>query len=294
MGEKISFLGLGNMGTPMAKNLLKNGANLSVYNRTKERAEPLIKSGASYLESPKDAFKESTIVFSMVANDNALMEIVEGPNGILANGRPGSIHVSCSTVDPATIEKLAKSHKDKGVTLISAPVFGRPEVAEKQALWICVAGDTQAKQRVEPFLKMMGQKVYDFGDKPESANNVKVTGNFLILAVSELLAEAFTVLDRNEVNPGAFLDLITDSIFPSPVFKTYGKIILDEKFTPPGFKLPLGLKDISIFLKAAEKVKSNPPVALILRDRLNKSIEKGRSELDWSAISLLSKEENKV
>ncbi len=293
MSEKISFIGLGNMGFPMAKNLLKNGANLQVYNRTKEKAEPLIKSGANYLESPKDAFKESSIVFTMVANDEALLDIAEGPNSILTNAGLGAIHVSCSTVDPATIEKLAKSHKEKGVTLISAPVFGRPDVAEKQSLWICIAGNPEGKKRVEPFLKMMGQKIYDFGDKPESANNVKVTGNFLILAVSELLAEAFTVLDRNQVNPGSFLELITDSIFPSPVFKTYGKIILDEKFSPPGFKLPLGLKDINLFLKAAEKVQSNPPVGKLLQERLKKSIEKGREELDWSAISLLSKEENK-
>src|SRR5436305_1966809 len=140
MNTDVSFIGLGNMGTPMALNLLKHGLKVSVFNRTKEKAEPLIKKGAQFLEKPNEAFKKSRFVFSMLANDDALKEITEGKGGLLESAHNGCIHVSLSTVAPDTIKQLAEKHKMKEAQLIAAPVFGRPEAAARQELWICMAG----------------------------------------------------------------------------------------------------------------------------------------------------------
>lgn len=140
MGEKISFIGLGNMGTPMALNLLKNGVELSVYNRTRANLEPLIKAGAKVLEKPKDAFKDSSIVFSMLANDEALNAITEGVDGLLSTAHEGCIHVSLSTVSPDNVKRLASKHEEKEARLIVATVFGRPEAAARKELYICLAG----------------------------------------------------------------------------------------------------------------------------------------------------------
>jgi 3-hydroxyisobutyrate dehydrogenase-like beta-hydroxyacid dehydrogenase len=287
---KASFIGLGNMGAPMALNLLKGGVDLGVYNRNKEKAIPIVKAGAKLLEKPADAFAHAPIVFTMVANDEALHAITEGTEGLLAGAREGSVHVSLSTISPETANKLAALHKQKGVDFVSAPVFGRPDVAAKGALWICSAGEKEAKFKAEPFLKMLGKSIYDFGFKPEAANIVKLIGNFTILSVVEMLSEAFALAEKHGIETKEIYNLLTQSLYPSPVFLTYGKLILDQAFSPPGFQLPLGLKDINLFLDAAEAVDVSSPLANLLHDRLITSVAKGRGDLDWSAISMISRE----
>jgi 3-hydroxyisobutyrate dehydrogenase-like beta-hydroxyacid dehydrogenase len=222
MINHASFIGLGSMGTPIALNLLRNGIKLFVYNRTIEKAAPLAAEGAQPLSSPAEAFIQAEVVFSMVSNDQALLSIVEGPEGILANAKAGCIHVSLSTVSPDLARSLTKKHLDVGVQYISAPVFGRPDVAAAANLWIALAGNNQAKQKVEPLLHYIGQKIYDFGEDPGVANGVKLTGNFLILSIVELLAEAFAFAKKSNIDLETFHNFICDSLFPSPVFKTYG------------------------------------------------------------------------
>lgn len=284
----IGFIGLGKMGTPIALNLLEGGVDLRVYNRSKSKLEPLIQKGAKAVNQPKDLFHETNLVFSMLANDEALIDVTLGDGGLLETIQPGGIHVSLSTVSPETIKKLAERHHEKKATLLTATVFGRPDAAEKKQLWVCLAGDRDAKQKVEPFLKMIGQKIYDFGVHPETANMVKVSGNFLILSVIEMLSEAFSVVKENGGKPEEFLALMTETIFPSPVFKNYGKIINHEEFTPAGFQMKLGLKDLSLFLEMAEKSGLDLSFAKALKARLEKGIKNGLEELDWSAISLFS------
>lgn len=291
MVARASFIGLGNMGSAMALNLLRNGVKLFVYNRTQEKARDLLAQGAEWLNSPREAFDKAPIAFSMVANDQALQAISEGSEGLLVKAKPGCTHVSMSTISPALSRILAASHQEKGVDYLAAPVFGRPDVAAQHALWICVAGPQKAKQQAEPFLRHLGKKIYDFGDKPENAIAVKLTGNMMILSVIELMAEAFAFAEKSGVSIDAFHSFLTDSLFPSPVFQTYGKLILNSKFTPAGFKMGLGLKDIDLFLRAAESLRVPSPVASLLHDRLMTGLANQREEMDWSAISLTSKEE---
>jgi 3-hydroxyisobutyrate dehydrogenase-like beta-hydroxyacid dehydrogenase len=275
------------MGAPMALNMLKHGVELSVFNRTKEKAHPLINAGAKLLDTPSQAFEYSPIVFSMLANDEALNDVVEGKNGLLESAYEGCVHVSFSTVSPDTTKNLSDKHQEKGTLLVAATVFGRPEVAAKQELRVCVAGDKEAKNRVMPFLEMVGKGIFDFGTKPESANVVKMSGNFMIASVIEMLAEAFAVVEKRGVDPQQFLSLMTETLFPSPVFKTYGEILLRRQFDPAGFAMPLGLKDVNLFLSSAEACGLNVPFAQLLRKQFLASLEQGRETMDWSAISLL-------
>lgn len=153
------FIGLGQMGTPMASNLFDSGVQLYLYNRTKEKARPLTDKGAHLVDSPKELFAKTNIVFSMVANDEALKSLTLGKNGLLESAKANAIHVSMSTVSPQLVKELTRAHQEKGVSFISAPVFGRPDVATKHNLWICVAGEEKAKAAVLPLLRKMGQKV---------------------------------------------------------------------------------------------------------------------------------------
>lgn len=291
MATSACFIGLGNMGNPLAVNLLKNGVKLFVWNRTKEKAEKIIKMGAKALSSPKEAFTKSSIVFSMLSNDQAVQEICEGKNGLLSKIEPGCIHVSMSTISPFLTRSLAAKHHEKGAFFIAAPVFGRPDAAANQKLWICAAGDQKAKQKVGPLLSHLGQKTYDFGEDPGVASAVKLTGNFMILSVIELLAESYSYAKKSGVPVYMLQSFLIDSLFPSPVFQNYGRMILNQEFKPAGFKMSLGLKDVDLLLRSADFLRVPLPIAGLLHDRLLTGLANMRGDLDWSAISLHSFED---
>ncbi|MGH8729631.1 MAG: NAD(P)-dependent oxidoreductase [Burkholderiales bacterium] len=193
MSDTIGFIGLGQMGEPMARNLMRAGFKLRIYNRTPEKAAALAAEGASAVTRPTDAVEPGGIAVSMVANDEALEEVVAGNGGFGAALGQGGVHVSMSTVSPATARRLAEFHRRHGSTYVAAPVFGRPEAAAAKKLWVCVAGAQAAKERVRPVLEALGQAVYDLGEDPAGANVVKLAGNFLILSAVEAMAQAFTL-----------------------------------------------------------------------------------------------------
>lgn len=291
MDNRACFIGLGQMGNPMASNLLKNGVKLFVYNRTKEKAKNLLQAGAEWLESPRDAFKKANIVFTMVSNDHALAEVTEGPDGLLENAQPGCIHVSMSTILPAFSRTLAEKHKEKGIEYVVATVFGRPDVAAKQALWVCLAGSKDAKQQVTPYLQFMGKKIKDFGEEPSIANSVKITGNFMIMSCIELMAEAYAFAEKSGIPLETLHSFFSEGMFTSPVMQTYGNLIINQNFTPAGFKMTLGLKDLDLFLRTADSLRVPSPIAGILHDRYMTALANNREEMDWSAISITAMEE---
>ncbi|MBA3721452.1 MAG: NAD(P)-dependent oxidoreductase [Parachlamydiaceae bacterium] len=290
MSQAVAFIGLGNMGIAIARNILRGKIPLFVYNRTPEKALPLVKEGAQLLNSPAEAFKRATVVFTMVANDSALEEITTGKNGLLETIKPGCIHVSMSTVSPETTEKLQALHANKGAYFIASPVFGRPDVAAAAKLWVCFAGNPGAKKIVEPILKLIGQRLEDFGDDPKAANIVKLAGNFLILNVIESMGEALALAESNGIERVKLANFFAETLFPSPVYKTYGNIVAEKAFEPAGFKMTLGLKDISLVNKTAEASKVTMPIAKLLLTLIQDGLEHGREDLDWSAIILSAKD----
>jgi len=286
MTQKIGFVGLGAMGLPMATNLLAAGYHLMVYNRTASKAEPLIAKGAHRAERAGDVAHPGGIVVSMLADDASVKALVTGEDALAERIAPDGIHVSMSTVSPATTRELAAYHATRGSVMVAAPVFGRPIQAQAKQLRVCVSGPAGAKAKVRPIIEAMGQEVFDFGDNPGAANVVKLAGNFMIAAALEAMGEAVAMMRKSGVDPAAALEMLTKTIFAAPVYQGYGPVIAHGVFTPAGFRLPLGLKDIDLVLQTAGAANAPMPTASLLRDRFISAIAKGRADLDWSAIAL--------
>jgi 3-hydroxyisobutyrate dehydrogenase-like beta-hydroxyacid dehydrogenase len=283
--KKIGFIGIGMMGFPMARNLLKAGYDLTVYNRTPEKASSLIELGAAVEKNPLDVAQPGGIVMSCVSEDDALIAVV-GENGQLAErlGRNG-IHVSMSTILPRTAARLARQQSSFGGYYVAAPVMGRPDtvLAKKQSYFI--AGDENAKKRVEPLLEAIGMKIFNFGTVPEKANVAKLAANFLIASSIEAMAEAFTFVSKNHGDPDKLLEAVGSTLFACPIYQNYGRQILDKNYTKPLFSLQLGLKDIRLVAETAAE--SNMPMrfARVLQDRFLEAAAQGLSGYDWTGIA---------
>ncbi len=282
---KIAFLGLGSMGGAMARNLLKHGHQVIAWNRSAEPARALAAEGASVAPTPAKAASEADVAITMLADDAAAEAVTLGENGIIDGLAPQAIHVSMSTISVALSQRFLEAHAAKGQAYAAAPVFGRPEAAAAGKLFVAAAGEAAHIEKIRPALEAIGQRVFVMGDDPPQANLVKLTGNFLITCVIESLAEAFALAAKGGVEPSRLHELLTETLFSAPVYKTYGSIILEEKFAPPGFKLPLGLKDNRLLLQAAEKLEVPLPFAAIVRDRFLAALANGDGDLDWSAIA---------
>jgi 3-hydroxyisobutyrate dehydrogenase-like beta-hydroxyacid dehydrogenase len=283
--KKIGFIGIGMMGLPMARNLLKAGYDLTVYNRTPEKATSLIELGAVMEKNPFDVVQPGGIVMSCVSEDDALTAVV-GENGHLAErlGK-GGIHVSMSTILPMTAARLARQQSSFGGYYVAAPVMGRPDtvLAKKQSYFI--AGDENAKKRVEPLLEAIGMKIFDFGTVPEKANVAKLAANFLIASAIEAMAEAFTFVSKNHGDPDKLLEAVGSTLFACPIYQNYGKQIIDKNYMEPLFKLQLGLKDIRLVAETAAESKTPMRFARVLQDRFSEAAAHGLSGYDWTGIA---------
>jgi 3-hydroxyisobutyrate dehydrogenase-like beta-hydroxyacid dehydrogenase len=287
---KVAFIGLGNMGSPIARNLLRAGHEVTVWNRTLSKAEEHRKLGAKVAKSPGEAAKETEAVITMLADDHAVESAVLRPGGVLESLPKGAAHISMSTISVALSKKLAEEHAKHGQPYFAAPVFGRPEAAEAGKLFVVVAGEKTAVERLMPLLEAVGQRVFVMGDRPEMANVVKLSGNFLIASVIESVGEALALARKYGIDPHQYVEFLTNSLFAAPVYKTYGNLIADEKYQPAGFKMRLGLKDMKLALAAAESVDAPLPVASLIRDHMLTAIARGMDDMDWSATARLAAE----
>lgn len=286
----VGLIGLGHMGFEMAQNLQKKGFSLKIYNRTKEKADPLLKRGCGWADSPMKLAEESDIIVSMVANDGALKEIVEGPAGILQSSRKPSIHISMSTVSPQLISELAKKHQEQGMSLLAAPVSGRPERAREGTLWVFLAGESHAKMKAAPVLQAMSTKIFDLGENPHQAALFKLCSNFMILSLIESFSEATAVLEKGGVSMDKAAEIWGSSFFDAPIFHSYVPLVTKRRFAEGGFALSLGLKDMRLLQDAADQAQVPMPFLADLHEKLVASMNLGREKMDWSAIALLTHE----
>ncbi len=284
---KVGFIGLGQMGSGMAKNLLKAGHEVTVFNRTTGKMKALLEQGALPASRVGDACRGDAVI-TMLANDDVIESVVFGGEGVISNLGKGAIHISMSTISVALSERLAAAHAEAGQRFVAAPVFGRPEAAAAAKLFIVAAGAPDAVDACLPLFDALGQKTFTFGNNPQAANLVKLSGNFLIASVIEALGEAMALVGKAGINRGQYLDLLTSTLFSAPVYQIYGRLIAEQKFEPAGFAAPLGHKDIRLTLAAAETLCVPMPLASLLRDRFLTLLAHGGGALDWSAISQLS------
>jgi len=285
------FVGLGGMGRPMARSLHAAGHGVRAWNRTRARAEELARDGdATVAATPADAARAGVVV-TMVADDAALEQVTWGPEGVIAGLPKGGVHVSMSTVGLATIERLARAHAEAGQLLVAAPVFGRPEAAAARQLSVVAAGPDAAVARVRPLLEAMGQRVFALGAEPSHALAVKLAGNFLITAAIEALAEGMAVVAKAGVDRARLLEVLVETLFGAPVYRVYGQILVEERYAPPGFALPLGVKDNRLLLQAGERLAVPLPLASLVRDRMLAALARGYGDLDWSSFARVSAED---
>jgi 3-hydroxyisobutyrate dehydrogenase-like beta-hydroxyacid dehydrogenase len=288
---KAGFIGLGSMGSGMARNLIKAGHSLTVYNRTRSRAEELQPLGAQVAALPGEAAAGAEVVITMLADDRALEDVVFGQGNVLESLPAGAVHVSMSTISVALSRRLAAAHQEKRQHFVSAPVFGRPEAAAAAKLFIVAAGPTSQLERCRVLFDALGQKTFVAGEEASGANLIKLTGNFLITTVIESLAEGFALIRKSGLDAGQFLEILTNSLFAAPIYRTYGGLIAADKFEPVGFKMPLGLKDNRLLLAAAEEAAVPMPMASLVRDRFLAAMAQGLGEADWAAIARMSAQE---
>ena len=283
---RIGFIGLGQMGAGMAASLIRAGHELTVYNRTPQKAQPLVALGAKAAERIAAACK-GEVVFTMLADDSAVENVAFGDDGIVRHLVPGAVHVSSSTISVALSRRLTEVHAEAGQGFVCAPVFGRPEVAAAGRLFVVAAGPTALVERLTPLLQALGPKVSRLSERPQDANLLKLSGNFLITAMIEALGEALALVEKGGIDRRQYIEILTSTLFDVPIYRNYGMMIAERRFTPAGFAAPLGQKDVRLVLSAAEQLGVPLPLASLVRDRFLRLLAHGGEKLDWAAIGAL-------
>jgi len=288
---RVGFIGLGNMGQAMARNLLSAGHELTVYNRSRTRAEELQPAGATVASTPTEAALGAEVLITMVADDGALEAVTFEPGEVIRTLDRNSVHLSMSTISAALSRRLQAAHQKQGQFYVAAPVFGRPQAAAEGKLFIVAAGPGEAVEKCRPLFSVLGQRTFQVGDDPVAANVLKLSGNFLIASIIESLGESVALVRKYGIDAKTYVEMLTSSLFTAPVFKTYGGLIAEEKYRPAGFRLRLGLKDIRLALAAAESASVPMPVASVIRDRALAGVANGLGDDDWSSLAQIAAEQ---
>lgn len=266
MDQHIGFIGLGNLGFPVANNLLDGGYTLTVYNRTREKAIPLEAKGARIAASPVDVLRSGGVVVSLLWDADAVESIVSSP-GFFDKLGPGGIHIAMCTGAPESARRLARLHEEHGCVYVEAPIFGRPEAAVARKLWIVFTCPAAVRERVRPILMAMGtQDVFDFGEATGAATIVKLAGNFLIISAARSLAEALNMTGKAGVDVAAAVDMLTTTLFPAPIYQSYGKMLVEGKAAMAQSAIPA--KDIGLFQDVARDTQCPAPIAQMLQTLL--------------------------
>jgi 3-hydroxyisobutyrate dehydrogenase-like beta-hydroxyacid dehydrogenase len=278
---KIGFLGLGKMGTAMARRLIAAGHELRVWNRSEGKTEPLLREGAIAAGTPAEAELGADAVITMLFDDAANEEVLFGANGLMDALSPGALHISCSTISVALSERLTAEHARRGHEFVAAPVFGRPNIAEEGRLWIVVAGAETAIAKARPVLEPLSRGISVVGAEPKQAHAVKLGGNFLISAMIHSLGEAFVYAAGQGIDPGTFLETVNSALFQSPFYAAYGKVMLHPP-EQPSATIELGEKDLRLLREAAASRNTHLSLADTLARVFASAKAAGLGQEDWA------------
>jgi 3-hydroxyisobutyrate dehydrogenase-like beta-hydroxyacid dehydrogenase len=283
---KIGFIGMGNMGAPMAMALLKAGHELKVFNRTAAKAEPLARAGATVARTPRETVDGVDVAVTMLANDAAMRDTWFGSPGDAAiDALPsGAVHMCTSTISVALAKELEREHESRGQRYVAAPVLGRPDAAAARKLWVILGGAAGNIDRCRPIVDAIGRGSSIAGDQPWQANVTKIGANFMLASMLETMGEALALVRKSDMDAHAFIEVI-DALFASPVYANYGRLAVDRAFMPAGFRLTLGLKDVGLALAAGLDAAVAMPIAAVVRDQYLIAMANGLADADWSAIS---------
>lgn len=279
----VGFIGLGAMGAAMVRNLLGKGVQVTVWNRSRAIVDELAAEGASAAASVDEAFA-ADIVLTMLAHDQAVREVLLD-SGALAKARKGVVHINLATISTALAAELSVLHAELGLGYVAAPVFGRPPVAQAGGLNVLAAGAPDAVAAAMPVLELLAAKVWPLGEDPVRANALKLAGNFMIVSAIESMGEAVALGEAYGVEAPELLDMLSSTLFAAPIYKIYGAMIAERRYSPPGFAAELGLKDVRLVLDAAEAKGLSMPLADLAEASLESLLGGPDKDLDLAALA---------
>ena len=283
---KVGFIGTGRMGQAMVRRLLDAKHDVGVYNRTAEKVKPLAEAGAKILGSIADAARYGDAVFTMLADDAALMGVMSQKNGVMDSLPKGAIHICAGTHSISAIRGLKSHHAENGHVLVAAPMMGRPELVSAGTAGVFASGPAEAMAKCKPLFDALGRKTFAGGDDPEAATAMKIANNFVLGCAMEAMGEGFALTRKYGVDTSVFYDVMTDGLFNCSAYKVYGKIMVDESYAKVGQMAVLGLKDANLALEAGHLASVPLPSGNVWRDRLIGAVAHGDGDKDWAVMAL--------
>jgi 3-hydroxyisobutyrate dehydrogenase-like beta-hydroxyacid dehydrogenase len=280
----IAFLGLGKMGTPIARNLLAAGHTLTLWNRTPAKSLALaaeFPTTAIVAPTPAAAAVNQSAVLTMLMDDEAHESVLFAPDGLLSTLAPGAVHIALSTISVPLSQRIAQAHAGRGQLFVAAPVFGRPNVAADARLWIAAAGSPAAIALARPILETLSRGITVVGPEPHQAHALKLGGNLMITAMVQTLSEAFVFAQSQGIDPAIFLETVNSALFQSPFYAAYGNVLLNPPATP-GATVDLGAKDTRLAREAASAAGITLGLADYLAQILSTAQQNGLGQGDWA------------
>jgi len=283
---KVGFIGTGRMGQAMVRRMLEAKHEVGVYNRTPEKAKPLADAGAKILPSIADAARHGDVVYTMLADDTALEDVIFQNGGLLASLAKGGVHVCAGTHGIPVIKRLKAAHAKSGHALICAPMMGRPELVTAGTAGVFASGPAAAMAKCKPLFEALGRKTFEGGADPEAATAMKIANNCVLGCAIEAMGEGFALTRKYGVETSVFYDVMTDGLFNCSAYKVYGKIMVDESYAKVGQMAVLGLKDANLALEAGGLKGVPLPSGNVWRDRLVGAVAHGDGGKDWAVMAL--------
>lgn len=289
---KVAFLGLGNMGSGIAGCILDAGHDLVVWNRSPQKTEPFVARGARVAATPREAVAEAEIAVTSLMDDSSVLALTQGADGLLAGLRPGAVHACVTTISPACADELEQRHAAHGSAYVSAPVVGRPDAAARGALASFIAGAADATARLEPLCTAYSQVVKVVSQRARDANVMKLVINYNVVSTIELISESYIFAEKCGLPLKPVRDFYQQLWFAHPAARLYADKLLARDFGGRGgFVMTGGLKDVKLMLGAAESAGTDLKIGRIAVDRLQKGVEAGMGEQDWSSFHELARTE---
>jgi 3-hydroxyisobutyrate dehydrogenase-like beta-hydroxyacid dehydrogenase len=286
MNLSVACVGLGRMGSGIARNIQNAGFGLTVYNRTTEKMKPLVEAGATAASTPREAAAAADIVVTNLMDDASVLGAVSGDNGILAGMRPGTIHIGTTTISPSLSTRLGELHAAQGSHYVAGPVAGRPDAAAAGKLFTFVAGKPEWLERCRPVMNAYANRIIPMGEDPAIAMSMKLVGNFMVASLIELIGEAYVFAECRGVDPSILTNMFKQYM---PAAAEYVDRICTRDFGRAGFTLDGGTKDVTLILQAAAEVHAPLSYASVVRDKCLAAQARGMGQMDWSVMTETSR-----
>jgi 3-hydroxyisobutyrate dehydrogenase-like beta-hydroxyacid dehydrogenase len=279
----VGFIGLGRMGAAIARNIMKAGFTLTVYNRTAAKMQPFLDAGAAGAASPAAAATGADVVVTSLMDDQSVLDAVDGEGGVLGELRPGAVHVGTTTISPRCARTLAALHAAHGSEYVAAPVVGRPDVAEAGQLISFVAGNAGAIARCQAVVSAYSRAAIPVSATPAVASSLKLAVNYMLSAVVDLIGQVFAFGEKSGIDP-QHLDMVIQTMFNHPGLQGYADRMRGRRFDDVGFDLLGGLKDVQLILEASTEARAPLPFANVVRDKALTAVAHGLGTKDVSVV----------